>query len=406
MVPRADGAVHAPERGFPWSELAQREARFEYNRPVVSLRPRAVRAASRSRRRGIGILALIALGTATWLLVARSPDLAGENRPGAPKPAASAGGRNDTAVFSPGDDRSTGHRTRTRLPTAVPENPAPGPLPAWLVDVIDPGAGEIVTNRDPALGGGGLNPRDLAALQAIIDLNGLEETTSAFDVDDGDGAFEPWELGFQVWQLGSLVALSFGPDPYWSFGYDVTVLPAEIGDLQQLRYLDLHGNHLRELPEEIGDLGQLQKLILGRNRLVGLPPTVAYLDELRGLSLSENSLSSLPEEIGNLDRLEHLHVADNPIEELPGTLGQLRELRMLEVSHEIGARSDPATDASDPETGGGLEQLPRTLASLDDLEILHVTGNRLCGRHGAGAGIPSGTRVFGLSAQDCNRTGP
>ena len=128
---------------------------------------------------------------------------------------------------------------------AGPEAPE---LPAWLsraLPGIDSSAGEVTTNdrsRNEPLRSIALNPLHLAVLQDIIDLNGLDEGSAAFDYDDGDGTLSPTELGFQVWRNGQLVSLTLGRDPYSSFGYGVTALPESLADFDQLDNLDVQGN--------------------------------------------------------------------------------------------------------------------------------------------------------------------
>ena len=48
---------------------------------------------------------------------------------------------------------------------------------------------------------------------------------------------------------------------------EVTYLPPEIGQLQQLQDLNLYDNQLTQLPAEIGQLQQLQVLVLWGNQL-------------------------------------------------------------------------------------------------------------------------------------------
>ena len=46
-------------------------------------------------------------------------------------------------------------------------------------------------------------------------------------------------------------------------GYQLTSLPAEIGQLRSLERLDLNANYLTSLPAEIGQLRSLKELDLG-----------------------------------------------------------------------------------------------------------------------------------------------
>jgi len=52
----------------------------------------------------------------------------------------------------------------------------------------------------------------------------------------------------------------------------LTHLPGEIGQLSQLRTLDLGSNQLTHLPEELGHLSRLQLLALHNNPDLQIPP--------------------------------------------------------------------------------------------------------------------------------------
>ena len=85
-------------------------------------------------------------------------------------------------------------------------------------------------------------------------------------------------------------------------GNELTVLPAEIGKLTQLKKLILGkldekkcryiGNKLSELPKEIGLLAQLEELLIADNQLSSLPTEIVKLTHLQSLDLSENQLNS------------------------------------------------------------------------------------------------------------------
>lgn len=65
-------------------------------------------------------------------------------------------------------------------------------------------------------------------------------------------------------------------------------LPAELGDLAELRLLVMYFNHLEgPLPASLGRLGQLETLILHNNKLSGpIPPELGELTRLRKLDLT------------------------------------------------------------------------------------------------------------------------
>jgi hypothetical protein len=287
--------------------------------------------------------------------------------------------------------------TRERATAADLGAPArPIEVPAWLVDAlgVEPSeAAGFATNARGFDGGGGeLDARDLRALEELILLNGLDEDSSPFDYDDGDGVFEPWELGFQLWQRGRLIALALGPNPHFSFDYRVGVLPESIADLDALVVLDVHGNRLRALPDGTVLLSALRELRAHDNQLEALPERIGELRQLERLLLARNELERLPESLVELRVLEWLHVADNPLLEVPDGLGEIASLRRLDVS-----RSE-RPGASDPGQRPGLDRLPRSLEENEELD-LYVAGNQLfCGGGGPAAGA---TSVYGLGAQRC-----
>ena len=68
----------------------------------------------------------------------------------------------------------------------------------------------------------------------------------------------------------------------------ISELPDEIGQLVNLRVLDLGHNHLASLPESIGQLDNLQKLDLGGNQLASLHASIGQLANLQLLDLTGN----------------------------------------------------------------------------------------------------------------------
>lgn len=91
---------------------------------------------------------------------------------------------------------------------------------------------------------------------------------------------------------------------------EIKDLPSTIGDLAELRVLDLRDNHIRTLPPQIGKLGKLIKLQLGLNKLVTLPAETSKLWALHTLQLEANQLTSLPD-FRDLLNVRELHVDDH-----------------------------------------------------------------------------------------------
>jgi len=71
-------------------------------------------------------------------------------------------------------------------------------------------------------------------------------------------------------------------------------------------------NHLTELPEWIGDLKELRWLNVSNNQLSAVPTSVQQLKKLEWLHLGGNHLTDLPEWIGDLKELTWLNVRHNP----------------------------------------------------------------------------------------------
>lgn len=97
-------------------------------------------------------------------------------------------------------------------------------------------------------------------------------------------------------------------------------LPATIGDLKNLKVLELSFNKLSgSIPMDIGRLESLEVLALNGNNLSGsIPSSIGDLKYLKDLHLSSNGFSGvLPTSLGNLSELEILNVFDN---NLSGTI--------------------------------------------------------------------------------------
>ena len=95
----------------------------------------------------------------------------------------------------------------------------------------------------------------------------------------------------------------------------------------------MRNNQLVGLPTSIQRLTKLEGLHLSENKLTELPAEIGDLRELRVLRVSYNQLVGLPTSIQRLTKLEQLDLDGNRLTELPAAIGDLRELRVLSVSH-------------------------------------------------------------------------
>jgi Leucine-rich repeat (LRR) protein len=153
---------------------------------------------------------------------------------------------------------------------------------------------------------------------------------------------------------------------------DLKTLPKEIGNLTNLRELDLGHNQLTALPKEIGNLKKLTKLYLGCNQLTALPKEIGnltslselYLGNVTGenscwISTNNNQLTKLPEEICNLRNLTILNLDKIKLTALSKEIGKLTNLTKLNFS------------------GNKLTALPKEIGNLTKLTELYLYDNKL-----------------------------
>ena len=137
------------------------------------------------------------------------------------------------------------------------------------------------------------------------------------------------------------------------------VIPPELGDLSELRFLHLYGNDLSgRIPSELGRLSYLDTLDLGDNQLAGpIPPELGQLSRLVSLDISANQLTeTVPDELGDLERLEWLVIAEN---DLSGSVTEILErLPNLEYLSIYGNRLDGCIPGKHREVDGFLGDLP------------------------------------------------
>jgi|GEM_PF-1173164 len=156
--------------------------------------------------------------------------------------------------------------------------------------------------------------------------------------------------------IGYLIGL----DTFDCYKNDVTEIPAEIGKLTNLKYLDLcKAFSLNIISPEIGKLKKLKKIRLCLTEVKSIPKEIGYLTNLKTLWLCCNEFTEIPKEIGNLKKLKDLDIHSNKITNLPNEICNLKSLTSLDISY------------------CGLERLSDSIGNLKELEFLNLFGNNL-----------------------------
>jgi len=107
---------------------------------------------------------------------------------------------------------------------------------------------------------------------------------------------------------------------------DIQELPSEIGELTELKHLNISYNKLTTLPKELGNLKKLDTLLIYRNKLTDMGP-ICTLTRLTTIDICYNYITEIPEEIGNLSELTTLDISYCQIERLPFSFTKLLSLK-------------------------------------------------------------------------------
>ncbi|XP_064828516.1 erbin-like isoform X3 [Oncorhynchus masou masou] len=137
-------------------------------------------------------------------------------------------------------------------------------------------------------------------------------------------------------------------------------VPKEIFSLEKtLEELYLDANQIEELPKQLFNCQLLHRLSMPDNDLTVLPAAIANLVNLRELDVSKNSIQEFPENIKNCKFLAIVEASVNPISKLPEGFTQLLSLSQLYLNDAF------------------LEFLPASFGRLTKLQILELRENQL-----------------------------
>lgn len=108
----------------------------------------------------------------------------------------------------------------------------------------------------------------------------------------------------------------------------------QIGELKQLRYLDIWRCGVSRIPEELTRLPHLENLNAGANSIRQLPAGFSNLKSLENVNLRKNATLNWSEtfaRLASLPRLTHLDLSQYGFEELSPEVGKMQYLRSLNL---------------------------------------------------------------------------
>jgi internalin A len=157
---------------------------------------------------------------------------------------------------------------------------------------------------------------------------------------------------------------------------ELTEIPREVFQLQNLTRLSLYNNQIVEIPDTIAELQNLTRLYLFRNQIVEIPDAIAELQNLTRLSLSRNQIVEIPDAIAELQNLTGLYLFGNQILEIPDAIAQLQNLKLLYLYN------------------NKIVKIPDAIAQLQNLTELYLFGNQILEIPDAIAQLQNLTRLY------------
>ena len=140
---------------------------------------------------------------------------------------------------------------------------------------------------------------------------------------------------------------------------EISELPKSFCELKKLKIFKCENNGLRSLPDNLGQVSQLTEVNLSQNRLSKIPESIGELSNLEYLNLNSNKISSIPHSLCRLKRLNQLQLSFNSINRIPDCIDQLKSLSWLLLMN------------------NNIIEIPPSIVNLDSLETLWLSNNQI-----------------------------
>lgn len=111
-------------------------------------------------------------------------------------------------------------------------------------------------------------------------------------------------------------------------------IPAGLGYLKKLKVLDLSGNDFKLLPQSLSKLENLEEIYLNDEKNIKLEKSLLVLKDLpnlRILHLEKDNLKSIPKSLLYFNNLEQLYLNNNRFKKVPIEVQGLKNLKYMDL---------------------------------------------------------------------------
>ncbi len=139
----------------------------------------------------------------------------------------------------------------------------------------------------------------------------------------------------------------------------LTKIDLDFSKFPLLVNIKLNDNKLTSVPTSLFELPLVDEMELSNNQLTSVPDSISKMVNLTTFRANNNQLKYLPEDIGNLPLLEHLSAWNNQLVAIPESIGYAKNLMYLYVGN------------------NQIISFPSSIKYLKELQALEIQANPL-----------------------------